>query len=107
VLKANYTGSELYNTSQTVIEPMPEGLLVIPETCARDYRWGIHLPNNSDRGLVEVFEAETWVLVAYLFGSKARGVQASQSDNDIAACALGVFALTKRRKERWEKGFSA
>ncbi|MCJ7667837.1 MAG: nucleotidyltransferase domain-containing protein [Anaerolineae bacterium] len=33
---------------------------------------------------MEIFEAETQVLVAYLFGSKARGVKTSQSDNDIA-----------------------
>jgi acyl-homoserine lactone acylase PvdQ len=32
VLKANYTGSEGYNSCQTVLETVPEGLLVIPET---------------------------------------------------------------------------
>lgn len=42
------------------------------------------LSNNSVRGLVEVFRDEALVLVAYLFGSKSRGEQTSQSDTDIA-----------------------
>mgnify|MGYP001038565520 CR=1 FL=1 len=42
------------------------------------------LSNNSVRGLVEVFRDEGPVLVVYLFGSKSRGEQTSQSDTDIA-----------------------
>lgn len=44
----------------------------------------IHLPNKSTSGVVEVFEAETRVLVAYLFGSRSKGVQTPQSDTDLA-----------------------
>lgn len=42
------------------------------------------LSNNSVRGLIEVFRDEGPVLVVYLFGSKSRGEQTSQSDIDIA-----------------------
>jgi len=42
------------------------------------------LSNNSARGLAGVFGDETQVLVAYVFGSRSRGEQTSQSDIDIA-----------------------
>jgi len=41
------------------------------------------LDNVSDR-LTKVFCDESLVVVAYLFGSKSRGVETSQSDIDIA-----------------------
>ena len=44
----------------------------------------IYLPNSLTKEVMEAFEAETQILLAYLFGSKARGIETSQSDTDIA-----------------------
>jgi len=42
------------------------------------------VPSNSAKGLVEVSGTDARVLVAYLFGSKSKGVETPQSDTDIA-----------------------
>ena len=43
-----------------------------------------HLSGNLPREVVKVFETESQILLAYLFGSKARGTETSKSDIDIA-----------------------
>jgi len=44
----------------------------------------IELLNSLTREAVDVFEAETQVILAYLFGSRARGIETPRSDTDIA-----------------------
>ena len=42
------------------------------------------MSDDPARGLAEVFEGDIKILVAYLFGSKSRGLHTPESDTDIA-----------------------
>lgn len=42
------------------------------------------MSDDPVRGLAEVFEGDIKILVAYMFGSKSRGLHTPESDTDIA-----------------------
>jgi len=42
------------------------------------------LSDDPARGLAEVFEGDIKIMVAYMFGSKSRGLHTPESDTDIA-----------------------